>query len=179
VASESLLFRWRKAVADSDLPASRKLVAFTLSLHMNGDGGSCYPSLDLQAEESSLTRATVTQSLAHLERDEWIYRTRSKGGRSKGGHGRSTHYRIRFPAELLNKQPVNEHPVNESQRTVKSTPKNRLPINHKDGFRASGGRAAKRRNDETPSPYATSCRECGTSKRSIIDGLCSDCRSAA
>jgi hypothetical protein len=60
--------------------------------------------------------------------------------------------------------------------------------NKEDHPRTSAGRPSDGRrtgvktpknSDETPSPYATSCRECGSSTRSIVDGLCSDCRSAA
>ena len=41
----SFLMRWRSALMASEHRAVVKLVGFVLSTHMNGDGGSCWPSV--------------------------------------------------------------------------------------------------------------------------------------
>jgi hypothetical protein len=91
VSGRSFLFRWRKALLASDLPSTDKLVAFVLSMHMTGAGGSCYPSLTRIANETSLGRSTVAEALGRLEQAGWIYRER-------GGPNRTTRYQACLPA---------------------------------------------------------------------------------
>jgi hypothetical protein len=63
---QSFLFVWRSAIAASSLSSTCKLVALTLSLHMNGEGGSCFPSYELLAAEASLSDVTVRRAVSAL-----------------------------------------------------------------------------------------------------------------
>ena len=67
---------WQRAVSDpilaKDLPASRRHVAFVLSLHMNKDGSNCFPSVAHIAKESGLSERTVQESVRDLERGGWL-----------------------------------------------------------------------------------------------------------
>jgi DNA-binding transcriptional ArsR family regulator len=74
----------------SSLPSTARLVALVLSTHMNGAGGSCFPSLTTIARESGLSRSTVCGALAELEGGELVERSRRPG--------RVTHYRATSPA---------------------------------------------------------------------------------
>jgi hypothetical protein len=79
----SPLFSWRGAICDSGLPPITRLVAFTLSLHMNERGGSCYPGIALLARESGLAESTVREHIHKLIDAGWLKRSgRVRGGRS-------------------------------------------------------------------------------------------------
>lgn len=73
------LFSWRSAVCESNLKATTRHVLLTLSLHMNERGGSCFPSVDTLAAETSLNRATVIRQLQIAEATGWLHVTRSVG----------------------------------------------------------------------------------------------------
>lgn len=89
-------FGWQRAVISAVGPpksATRHLL-LTLALHMNADGSSCYPSLNLLAAETQLDRATVKRHLAIAENAGWIRRQRKQ--RSDGTWG-ATVYEPMFP----------------------------------------------------------------------------------
>lgn len=75
----SVLFDWRRAVLDSELPAPCRHVLLTLSMHMDESGGSCWPSTETLARESGLHRATVIRHLATAECAGWFERKASRG----------------------------------------------------------------------------------------------------
>lgn len=79
----SRLLAWRKEVAASDLTSTQKLVALVLSLHMNGDGASCFPSQRTIAAEASLTERAVRDTIPKLVEAGWI---RREQGRRVNGH---------------------------------------------------------------------------------------------
>lgn len=90
-----LLYRWRMAVQRSDLHATSRNVAWTLSTHMNREGGSCWPSINRVARESGLSRRTVQRHVVLLEVEGWLRVERSKGGQN------ATHrYQATFPPGL-------------------------------------------------------------------------------
>jgi DNA-binding transcriptional MocR family regulator len=68
----SPLFGWRGEVATSDLPSTTRLVALTLSLHMNELGGSAFPGVRLLARETGLDRKTVMRHLHELEKRGYL-----------------------------------------------------------------------------------------------------------
>lgn len=68
----SPLFTWRGAIADSALPASAKLLALTLTLHMSERGDSCFPNRETLMRETSLSRATVRRQIQLLEDEGWL-----------------------------------------------------------------------------------------------------------
>lgn len=91
------LFTWRSAIADSDLPATTRHVALTLSLHMNERGGSCYPSAQALAKETGLNISTVREHRAYLELAGWIQCV-ERGG-IKGERRRASAYEATIPAD--------------------------------------------------------------------------------
>ena len=70
----SPLFTWRAAIADSDLRASTKLVAFCLSTYMSERGDSAFPATSTLAGDASLTVRSVRRHLAELEDRGWLTR---------------------------------------------------------------------------------------------------------
>lgn len=78
----SPLFTWRGAIAskESDLKATQRHVALTLSLHMSEKGDSCFPGIPLLAEETGLGQSTVRDSIRRLDEKGWLIRD-VRGGR--------------------------------------------------------------------------------------------------
>ncbi|MFN0264222.1 helix-turn-helix domain-containing protein [Tepidamorphus sp. 3E244] len=68
----SRVWQWRQALAKSALHGTTKNVLRTLSEFMNKDGGSCYPSIKILAERSSLQRKTVRKHLRIAVWKGWI-----------------------------------------------------------------------------------------------------------
>lgn len=93
-------FSWERAIAESDLPATSRLVAFTLGLHFSKIGDSCWPSMDTVARESGLDRSTVVRHLAALRQAGWIACVH-RGGSPEGGQRTSNHYAATIPAHQL------------------------------------------------------------------------------
>jgi len=88
------LFEWRKAIMESDLLPSVRLVALVLSCHMDMDGGSCYPSLTTLMRETGLARSTVWEGTKKLEKVDLLDIT-------PGGPGYSNRYQARFPMKVV------------------------------------------------------------------------------
>lgn len=79
---------WRNLVfSKNDLSATTKLVLATLSLHMNGNGGSCFPSIKHLSDRCSLSEKAICEHLKNAEEDGWILRSNmiatGKGWRRK------------------------------------------------------------------------------------------------
>src|SRR5207249_2138882 len=75
VGSErSPLFRWRDAVTaqGNSLSAMGRYVALLLSLYMDGDGGSCFPSVTTLAARGNSGERTVRRAIRELERAGWL-----------------------------------------------------------------------------------------------------------
>ena len=107
--------RWRRAVlAEPALTDAQKLVAFALAEHMNGGGGSCWPSVETLADEVALTRRPVQRALATLDAAGWIEREIGRG------RGHSSQYRATFP-----------DPEKASDATPISGEKRRRPVHEK------------------------------------------------
>ena len=93
-------FSWERAVAESDLPATSRHVAFTLGLYFSKAGDSCWPSMDTLARASGLDRSTVVRHMTALRQAGWIVLTH-KGGSPEGGERTSNHYEATIPADQL------------------------------------------------------------------------------
>jgi hypothetical protein len=98
----SQVFAWRKAVVVSDLTSTQKLVALVLSLHMNTNGGSCFPSQETIAAEASLKERAVRDALKALDRAGFI---RREGGRYRGD---VTRYTASLPIERRQEVPPSQ-----------------------------------------------------------------------
>jgi hypothetical protein len=89
----SPLIEWRQTVIGSGIESSARLVALVLSMHMNRNGGSCFPSLTTLQRETGLSRTCVCKALKELEAAKLIERLRSPG--------RVTHYLATSPLSGL------------------------------------------------------------------------------
>jgi hypothetical protein len=90
----SALLDWRTEIRASDLPSTARLVALVLSMYMDGNGGSCFPSLTTIAEGTGLGRSTVIRALAERKRAHFIQRV-------KGGPTTPNRYRATSPVAGL------------------------------------------------------------------------------
>jgi hypothetical protein len=87
---------WRTALRDSGLSSTAKLVGHTLSTHMDGNGGSCFPSVSTVAREASLSDRSVRNGLRLLEAAGLVH-TRNGGGRKPGGCYTANRYQACIP----------------------------------------------------------------------------------
>jgi hypothetical protein len=81
VTRKGLSAVWRDAIRDSDLRATSKLVAYTLSTYANGRGGA-YPARQTLARGSSLTVKAVDTAIRDLETGGFLEVARSRGRRT-------------------------------------------------------------------------------------------------
>jgi hypothetical protein len=116
----SFRFRWRKAITTSSLTATQRHVAHVLGLHMNSDGGSCYPSIALIALETGYSRRAVQYGLRVLEAKGWI---RREAGGKKGGRG--LEHTSRYQARIPRGAPVARRGATETHRGAPEYPKGR------------------------------------------------------
>ena len=90
------LLQWQRAVTDSDLPATTKLVLFVLSRYANAFDSICWPSNDTLAEKASLSVRAISKHLGIAERFGWVARWKSRRPDRQWAHG---HYRLAVPSE--------------------------------------------------------------------------------
>lgn len=93
------LFTWRSAVCQSDLTATQRHVALTLSLYMNERGGSAFPGAKRLADDTSLHVSTIRRSLKELADLGWL-ELRQQGG-VKGERKRANEYVATRPDPTL------------------------------------------------------------------------------
>jgi DNA-binding PadR family transcriptional regulator len=79
---KSLVAVWRDAVRDSELDATAKHVAMTLSTWMNGHG-ACYPSRHSIAAGCSISLSSVDRALRRLEEASWVEIEHTVGGKRR------------------------------------------------------------------------------------------------
>ena len=73
--------RWRAAVLGPDGPPSptTRAVLLALGTHMDDQGGSCFPSADLLAKETRLSKRAVLKHIQFAIAEMWIERTLAMG----------------------------------------------------------------------------------------------------
>lgn len=81
---QPLLLRWRALLASEHGPASSttRHVLLTLSLNMDQEGGSCFPSTATLKAMTGLSERAVCEHLGHAADDGWIERRRVGTGRA-------------------------------------------------------------------------------------------------
>lgn len=79
--TEPSVVKWRKAVLGPDGPPSptTRAVLLVLSTHMDEQGGSCFPSADLLAKETRLSKRAVVKHIQFAIAEGWIERTLAMG----------------------------------------------------------------------------------------------------
>jgi len=85
-AREPILFRWRKAIMNSNLPSTQRYVLHVVGFHMNGDGGECFPSTKLLARETGLSERTVVTHLMDARKKGWLRVTERREGKAWKHH---------------------------------------------------------------------------------------------
>ncbi len=75
-----------------------RAVRVLAALYLHGDaGGNCYPSKEMLAYWSGLSRSSVTRALGELDEAGLVERLRTNGGRSASGGGVPGLYRLTTP----------------------------------------------------------------------------------
>lgn len=79
--SEPPIVKWRKAVLGPDGPQSgtTRFVLLALGSHMNEQGGSCFPSTELLAKETRLSKRVVMRHIQFAVAEGWLERTEEMG----------------------------------------------------------------------------------------------------
>jgi hypothetical protein len=77
--------------------ASTRLVLLALAKHMDGQGGSCWPSAETLATETGLSLRAVKTHLAVARRLRWISGTPGSPGPTRGPGWKRTSYQAQIP----------------------------------------------------------------------------------
>ena len=88
--------QWRRAICAeaSPLTSTERLVAFALAQHADGNGGSCFPSVETVARTAALKERATQDALRRLDRLGYLSRTPTK----TAGHAwRGYEYRLKLP----------------------------------------------------------------------------------
>ena len=99
-------FDWQRAVCGEEcqLAPMVRLVALTMSIHMDGDGTSCRPGAKLTADETGLDLRTVKRAVKVLIGGGWLVVT-FRGGSPRGVR-LATVYRAQIPTTGVTGPPV-------------------------------------------------------------------------
>lgn len=60
----SRAWTWRHAILQSSLPSATRLTLLAISCHMNDLGDGCYPSMELLAKETGLSKRSIITHIA-------------------------------------------------------------------------------------------------------------------
>lgn len=116
------IFDWRRALLqESDLTPTERLVALVLGSHMDGMGGSCFPSYDTLCKETGLSRGKMRDWLESIERKGWIEIE------SGGGRGNPNRYFANVPDDIAHDYRVRAETVSLGEETVSLGEENSLP----------------------------------------------------
>jgi hypothetical protein len=86
---------WRKAIRESTLDASTKVVLYTLSTYLNGEGVA-YPSREELAAGASVSITTLDRAVRRAEAAGFVDVEHTRGG-GYGENKRTNHYRVTLP----------------------------------------------------------------------------------
>lgn len=125
------LFKWRQIIASKSGPHSpvTRHLLLTMSLHMDENGKSCFPSTRTLAEETALSERSVVSHIARAIDAGWLIQSQ----RGLSGQGWKRHqYQARIPLEALKEvQHVNhegaERPSSKVLNEVQSSSSNNSP----------------------------------------------------
>lgn len=80
---------WRSAICESDLSATVRHVALTLSVYMSERGDSAYPGAERLSHDTGLSERAVRTALATLVQYGWLELVTKGGGRKKANEYRA------------------------------------------------------------------------------------------
>ncbi len=134
-AQKSRVWRWRNAVSASDLGATAKHILLQLSHNMDGNGGSCFPTIAELCESTGRSKKTVLKHLRVAEDAGWID---IRQGRLNGQRWRRLDYVARWPDSGLADAPTGEKVVemaseaggNEGSKVVEELHQDKISSNN-------------------------------------------------
>jgi len=92
------LFRWRKALRESDLPSSARLIAHTMSDYMDLKGRGAHPGYRRLAKECGLSQDTIAVHLPKLVGLGWLVEVAPAVMGSRGLKAKAAEYAAADPA---------------------------------------------------------------------------------
>jgi hypothetical protein len=146
---------WRKsyAIPGGILTATQRHILDVLSLHMNADGRSCFPSVPLIAAEAGLGLTAVKSALRAVETAGYV--ERKTGGAS--GRGDRSEYRASIPAEI-SLRPERGHAATPSETSDDAWRRSeRGHLATKRGHLATGKGSRRDPEEAMRRPEADSC----------------------
>lgn len=146
---QPFVFKWQHGlVMDDRLSAADRHIALTLALHMDKDGGSCFPSISLLALETRRKRNTIVASVNTLEHAGWLKVKRGGIGFKKDVN----RYTAKYPKGYLDAESV-------------STPRGSLQVS--EGVLELPSSSPAR---TTKKAAAAECEKCGLGGGHHVDG---------
>lgn len=112
------LWTYRKAVLESDLPSTLKLVLLVLDNHVNDMGDPCFPAYSRIARLSSLSRRSVISQVNEAEKLGWIA-IKHRPGQDGQRHATNLFY-LKLPCGKLKSNPDNAPIIGECNSLVQS-----------------------------------------------------------
>jgi len=91
----NVVYRWRRALCDSELSSSARLVGWAMSMDMQADGGGARPGGTRLAKFSGLSVRTVRSALSELTSTGYLLVTEQGGTRP--GERKASAYQAAFP----------------------------------------------------------------------------------
>lgn len=107
------IWTYEKAVFQSKLAASTKLVLLALNSHVNRLGTSCFPSYSRLVEFTSLKRSTVIEHIKIAEAEGWLKRISRFG---EDGKQRSNLFHLQVPHHIMMASDASE--IDEEEEEV-------------------------------------------------------------
>lgn len=92
--AQSRVWRWRRAIGESDLPATTRDILRVLSEFMDREGGSCFPTVTDVARKCGRDRGTISDHLKIAEQAGWV---EIQNGTFGGQKWRRQSYVARWP----------------------------------------------------------------------------------
>jgi len=139
----ALVVDWKRAiVSDARLTAADRHVALTLAVHMDRDGGSCFPSIRRLAAECKRKPHTISASVEHLELTGYLQVDRAAKRNTHGWSNDVNQYRAQLPLGAT--------------AAVAPTAEKQLPLGTTEVHKTSTNGAAR------PNGRAAVCQTCGT-----------------
>lgn len=86
--AQNPLFKWQKALRESDLQPSERLVALTLATYMDARGAEAFPSVATLARNTGLCERAVRYAIRTLEAEGWLATTQRRNPRGDASSNR-------------------------------------------------------------------------------------------
>lgn len=113
------VFSWREAIQKSNLAPTTRHILLNLSTYMNDKGGCCFPSIELQAADTGLSKKAVIQHLQKAVDSGFLFK--SQHGYA-GQQWKRNEYRAIFPSEVTLYGRADAHADDKAEGGYRSSP---------------------------------------------------------